>query len=573
MRTASKPSGATTGRTWLLLPGLMIAVAAAYYPAWRGGLVWDDAAHLTRPALQSLPGLWRIWTELGATQQYYPLTHSAFWLQHHLWGDDVLGYHLVNIGLHATVAFLIALILRRLAVPGAFLAAAIFALHPVQVESVAWISELKNTLSTTLYLAAAFVYLRFDERRDLRDYIVALTLFMLALLTKTVSATLPAALLVVFWWRRGTLRLRGDVAPLIPFFLLGIAAGLFTAWVERNLIGAQGAEFELSFIERALIAGRAVWFYLGKLIWPLDLSFIYPRWTISDDVSWQYLFPIGIVVLITVFWLLRRRSRAPLAVLLLFCGGLFPALGFVNVFPFRYSFVADHFQYLASIPVIALLSAAIVIAARRLNVNQTAALVMITLLLATPLAALTWRQSHDYASAERLYRATIARNPGAWIAHNNLGKLLADDGRVAEARAHFRQALRLNSAIPEHHMNLGRLLIAEGSLSEGIMHLKNALRLDPQHPDAHSNLGVGLLRQGRVEESMTHFEAALRSVPGHPEARINVAAAHQALGVAHAQAGRIEAALPHFQAAAHHNPSDAAIRHNLNMAMRYLNRD
>ena len=269
---------------WVLLLALLLVTLAAYYPAWHGGLLWDDDAHITRVDLRSLHGLSRIWFDIGATQRYYPVTHSAFWVLHRLFGDATLGYHLLNISLHATAAFLFAVILRRLAVPGAVLAAFIFALHPVHVESVAWITELKNTLSGVLYLSAALAYLRFDMDRRRQWYALALGLFALALLSKTVTATLPAALLVVFWWQRGQLRLREDVLPLLPFFAFGIIGGAVTSWVERTHIGAAGAAFDLSLIERALIAGRAIWFYLAKLVWPANLVFVYPRWNIDSSV-------------------------------------------------------------------------------------------------------------------------------------------------------------------------------------------------------------------------------------------------------------------------------------------------
>ena len=375
-RPGNKPgqrdeSSSTTGvqqrrEMWLLLPVLLLAVMAAYYPAWHGGMLWDDDGHITRSDLRSAAGLGRIWFDLKATQQYYPVVHSVFWLQHRLWGDDMLGYHLVNIILHGLSAFLIAVILQRLSVPGAWLAAVIFALHPVHVESVAWVTELKNTLSGVLYLSAMLVYLRFDQARKRHLYAGALALFVLALLSKTVTATLPAALLVIFWWRRGRLEWRRDVRPLVPFFVIGAAGGLLTAYVERTLIGAQGAEFQFTIVERCLIAGRAIWFYLGKLFLPINLMFIYPRWQVSQAVWWQYLYPAGVLVLLAALWRMRKRSRAPLAAMLLFCGTLFPVLGFFNVFPFRFSFVADHFQYLASMAVIALFSAIVAGLAERL---------------------------------------------------------------------------------------------------------------------------------------------------------------------------------------------------------------
>ncbi len=316
---------------WLL--GFLLAALTimAYQPAWHAGLIWDDDKHITQPELRSLHGLARIWTQLGATQQYYPLVHSVFWAEHKLWGDAATGYHWLNILLHAFSAVLLARILSQLKIPGAWLAAALFAVHPVEVESVAWISELKNTLSGVFYLGAALAYLRFDRSRSGRDYAMALGLFLLGLMSKTVIASLPAALLVVFWWQRGKVPWKRDALPLIPFFIAGIGAGLLTAWVERRFIGAEGSEFNFSIIERILIAGRDVWFYLGKLFWPVDLAFIYPRWNVSQAVWWQYLYPAaGLVLLGVLVW---RRWRGPLAALLFFVGTLFPALGFFRRSP------------------------------------------------------------------------------------------------------------------------------------------------------------------------------------------------------------------------------------------------
>src|ERR1017187_4692714 len=275
-RPPAPPPAPAQARAWrgvLLLLALLTVTAAAYHPAWHGSALWDDEGHITRADLQPASGLGRIWFEVGATQQYYPVAHTAFWILHRAFGDDTLGYHLVNIGLHALSAFFLALILRRLAVPGAILAAFIFALHPVQVESVAWISELKNALSGAFYLAATMAYLRFDESRRVAPYAIAFGLFVLALFSKTVTATFPLGMLIVLWWLRGELHWKHDVRPLAPFVLVGAAAGVSTAWVERTEIGALGAGFDLTIIDRGLIAGRAVWFYLGKLLWPANLVF------------------------------------------------------------------------------------------------------------------------------------------------------------------------------------------------------------------------------------------------------------------------------------------------------------
>ena len=188
---------------WILTAIIVPLTLFAYQPAWNGGFIWDDDGHITKQTLRSLAGLLRIWIEPGATQQYYPVVHSAFWLQFQAWNVQPLGYHLVNIFLHAISACLFAAILRRLAIPGWWLAATLFAIHPVQVESVAWITELKNTMSGVFYFAAALMYVRFDERRTRGLYFGALALFVLALLSKSVTATLPAGLLIVIWWKRG----------------------------------------------------------------------------------------------------------------------------------------------------------------------------------------------------------------------------------------------------------------------------------------------------------------------------------------------------------------------------------
>ena len=514
----------------LLLLLLVAATLVAYYPAWHGGVLWDDDRHITRTDLRSTEGLWRIWFDPGATQQYYPLTHSAFWVEHKLWGDDTLGYHLINIIMHALAAFLVAVILRRLAVPGAILAALIFALHPVQVESVAWISELKNTLSGVCYLGAALAYLHFDVGRLKRHYVLAMALFVLALLSKTVTATLPAGLLVTFWWQRGKLNWRRDARPLLPWFALGGAAGLMTAWIERTMVGAQGSEYQFTIIERCLIAGRVVWFYLGKLFWPADLIFIYPRWQVSQNVWWQFIYPVALVALLGALWFLRRRSRAPLAALLFFCGSLFPVMGFFNVYPFRYSFVADHFQYLASIGIIALVATGLMSLPARLHVNPRTATVCMTLLLGGALAVPTWSQSRQYVDGITLYRGILSRNPASWMAHNNLGNEWQKLGRLDDAAAEYNETLRLKPDFADAYNNLGDALQKQGQIAEAQTSYQTALRLDPSLAGAHYNLGNTLQDLGRLEEAVAQFKAAVVEEPDLAEAHCNLGVALDALG-------------------------------------------
>jgi len=546
----------TGKKDWLFAAALVAAVFLAYQPAWHGGLLWDDQAHVTRPELQSWHGLARIWCDLKATQQYYPLLHSGFWLEHKLWGDATLGYHLVNLLLHVVAALMTAVILRRLEVPGAYLAAAIFALHPVHVESVAWITELKNALSAVFYLSVALVYLRFDRNRTTLLYLSALGLFALGLLSKTVTATLPAALLVVFWWQRGRLSWRHDVLPLLPFFALGAGAGVFTALVERRLIGAEGADFDFTIVERCLIAGRAIWFYLGKLFWPADLVFIYPRWHVSQAVWWQYLFPLAALLLVAGLWTVRRRWRGPLAALLFFAGTLFPVLGFCNVYPFIYSFVADHFQYLASLGIIALASAgaATLLDRWRLWGRWPAYCLCGALLMV--LTALTFRQSRMYTDVETLYQTTIAQDPACWMAHNNLGVVLAHNEQTEEAMAHYREALKIKPDYVEASVNLGVALAAQGRTDEAISQYQEALNIKHDDASAHCNLGVALASQGRTDEAVAQYQEALDIKHDYVDAHCN-------LGVALANQGRIKEAIAHYRAALNIKPDDSPTLNNL----------
>lgn len=537
------------------MAALFALVFLAYQPVFRAGFIWDDDAHLTAPGLRSLTGLGRIWTEPDVTQQYYPLLHSLFWIEHHLWGDSALSYHLANLALHALAACLFAFLLRRLlsadvAAPAAgherrrfagveWLAAALFALHPVHVESVAWISEQKNTLSAVFYLGAALAWLRFDVGRSRRFYWLASALFLLGLLTKTVVATLPAALLVLCWWRRGRLDWRADVLPLIPWFLLGAGAGLFTAWVENHLIGATGAAYELTWLQRSLLAGRAICFYLGKLLYPADLTFIYPRWTIDPTTAAVWLPLLGVLGLTLWLWRLRTRTRAPLVAWLLFIGTLFPVLGFLNVYPFLYSFVADHFQYLASLGLIALAAAGL--ARLRAAAPRTGLLLAAILLLG--LGTLTWRQSRIYGSAELLYRTTVERNPDCWMAWNNLGHLLMSDRtRLAEAIASFGHALRLRPDYPEAHGNLGLALSSAGRPADAVPHLQESLRLKPDSYQMHNNLGIALATSGRPAEALASFRHAAALNPFLPNIREN-------WGKALLLLGRPDEAATHFSAA------------------------
>jgi tetratricopeptide (TPR) repeat protein len=592
-------------RTLLAAAVIVVATTIAYVPAMRGGFIWDDDRYVTKnDFLDTAAGLRNIWLEIGreGTVQYYPMVFTTFWIEHRLWGDSPHGYHAINVLLHATGAILLWRVLRRVRVPGAWIAAMVFALHPVHVESVAWITERKNVLSGALYLGAALAYLRFrppEEPAEIdsgrwRYWALALGLFVLALLSKTVTASLPAALLLVIWWRRGRIG-AADVVPLVPMLILGLAFGMITAHLEKENVRAEGADWTLTFVQRLLIATRAPWFYLGKLLLPVGLVFIYPRWTIdaSDVLAWA--FPALTIGLVAALWLLRSRiGRGPLVAALFFGGTLFPALGFVNTYPMRYSFVADHFQYLASIGPIAMIVAAGAIALAR--APRAGRAVAAAALLA--LAALTWQRGAAYRDLETLWRDTITRNESCWMAHSNLGLLLYDrngPGDASEAEEHLRTALALKEDFFEAHFSLAALLQSQRRYADAMRHYRRAreikstkevegriadvgrlveLSADPAHAEIAA--AAALAEEGRMDDAITRLEAIVAGRPDFAPARIalgnllrradrpadaraqleaalqldeTLAAAHVALGQLHFAASELEPALARFDRA------------------------
>jgi tetratricopeptide (TPR) repeat protein len=538
----------------------------AYWPALRGARIWDDEFELLPPSLQSLHGLWRIWFEPGAASQYYPLYHSAFWVEHQFWGDSVLGYHLANLTEHALAAFLVVMIVRRLALPGAWLAGLLFALHPVCVESVAWMTEQKNTLSAVFYMASALTYLHFDRSRRKSQYFLASGLFVLALLSKSVTATLPGALLVVFWWQRGRINWRRDVLPLLPWFVAGGSFGQFTGWAERTLGGASGKSYDLTLVQHILLAGRIPFFYASKILWPTNLTFSYPLWQIDPAVWWQYLYPLALFALLAAFvaqaWRSNSRAqRAPLAALLFFVGSLFPLLGFFHVYYFRFSFVADHFQYLASlgilVPVACILTLTI-----PLVLPWKRAILAVGIMLLTVLGILTWRQSSIYKDPETIYRVTLARNPESFMAHCNLGWLLAQrPGGLPEAIAEYQAALRIKPNFAIAHNDLGIAWAqTPGRLPDAITEFQAALQIQPNYANAHMNLGNAWAQTGKLPEAIAEYQAALRIAP-------NDAKAHANMGIVLVQAGRLPEAIAEYQAALRIKPNSPAIHNYLGVAL------
>ena len=566
-------------RRQLALAAVLVAITiATYIPAMGNGFIWDDDQYVTNNALLRTPnGLRRIWLEPRSTPQYYPLVFTTFRIEYDLWGKSAAGYHVVNILLHAASAVLLWRILVFLGIPGGWLAALIFAVHPVNVESVAWVTERKNILSGFFYLAALSAALRFylaEFSAGPRRWIIyggALLLFVCALLSKTVTCTLPAAIGLILWWKHGRIS-RREALTLAPFLVIGAAMALTTAWLEKTHVGATGSEWNFSFVQRILIAGRVPWFYLSKLVWPDPLIFFYPRWTVDSAVAWQYLFPIATLSALAVLWFLRKRTgRGPLAAALFFVVTLAPALGFVNFFPMRFSFVADHFQYLATIGPIVLAVAAIA-RWRAPYVRWAAAVCACVVVVA--FIAIAWRQCYAYEDAETLMRDTVRKNDEAWMAWNNLavlvvGRATAEKdpaeasrlfqeavgccdkaiaagpekgesyatrgeayrrlGRRDLAMRDFNQALACRVENPETWRLRGQLFVEENRMDDALSDYDHALRLRPNFALALFCRANAFGKLGRYADAVQDYTAAIAAKDDFPDAYVNRAAVHYLL--------------------------------------------
>ena len=541
-------------RDYLLL-ALLLAVTTilAYQPAWHGGFIWDDDAYITNNELLTAPdGLRRIWFSLDSPSQYFPLVYTMFRFERAWWGLSPTGYHFVNILLHIANALILWSLLARLRVPGAWLASAIFALHPVQVESVAWITERKNVLMGLFFLLTIRAWVEFVDKQTKHRwffYVLALLLYALALFSKTTACTLPAALFLILWLQGRRINQR-QLVQLVPFVVLALGMGLLTVWWERYHQGTHGPLFAISPPERLLIASRAIWFYLGKLFWPSNLTFIYPGWIVSPTHLLEYAWLAALGGLCAAICFARRYVGRSLEVAaLFFVATLSPVLGFIMLYTFRYTFVADHYQYLASIGPIALASAGITTLAASFKESRHFIFGAAVCIVAA-LAVFTWRQSGMYADIEALWRTTIARNPGCWMAHNNLGIVLSQKGEIDEAIAHYRKTLEMSPDFAEADYNLGNALLQKGEIDAAIVHCQRAVRIQPNDPEAQVALGNALFKKGLIDESIVHYQKALAIRPYYVTAHYNLSSAFL-------KKGEIDKAIFHCQAVLSTQPEHA----------------
>ena len=569
------------------MAAIILAVALPYLPALRGGFVWDDEPLITaNPLLRTPSGLAEIWSG-SRIADYFPVTNTVFWIEHYLFGFNATGYHALNILLQAANALLLWRVLRRLQIPGAFLAGLIFAIHPIHAESVAWISELKNVLSMFFFLISALFFFEIEDQRTVRSgvaYCASLVAFLLALLSKTQVVFLPVALLLCAWWRnlpvdskhQGKSKgFQRDIVRTVPFFLLAIVFGLITIWFQNRGIGEE--EIILGpFTRRLANAGMAIWWYAKQVFAPVRLMAVYPQWRFDSPALAEWLPSIAIISSLLLLW--WRHSRGLLFAFAYFIIALLPVIGFVRMlYPRSGALVADHLQYFADISLIALFSAGVArlwSTGRREIRIATATIILVLIGL---MGSYTWARAGVYRDEQTLWHDNFSKNPNTWQGHNRVGQLLFNQEKFAEALPHFERAVQLKPELADNYNLLGLVYCRLQRFEEGIAQYRKGLQLKEERPSTAQSVSTATMRvnlanaltltgntfsdlaraasdQGdtaaaeadtkeantRFAEAIEQYEKALAIEPEHP-------AIHRNLGILLARLGRNEEAIPHLR--------------------------
>jgi len=648
--------------------GLIVLITGwVFWPAIHGGWVWDDFAEIVRnPVLRDPAGIRKIWLAPTAAD-YFPLKTAAQWVEWHLWADQVVNYHLVNLGLHLLSALLLWAVLQKILANGstahpernrrvdgegpfdaaqgrqgdpcgfaAWVGGLLFAIHPLTVESVAWISEFKNTLSLPFLLLAMIAWIAYDSKAEppefwpqkgaksakntnaddsarpigamerqsqprtslrlfaanqIGSYLLSLTLFVLAMLTKTSVVMFPGVILLYCWWKHGRIG-RRDLLASAPFFAVSLILGLVTVVFQQQR-AIEGVDLATGGLwSRCAGAGLAVVFYFWKCVIPTGLMPHYPLWHLNPPTALDF-WPWAVMAVVFLVFLrwggasLRRpfgseeqetrtidpmasqgRAAPPQAVkaaifgLGFFLLNLLPVIGFIPMAYLRISWVADHFAYVPLIGLVGLAAAAI--SKFEFRSSKFGSFVIAALLAA--LAITSHRYARIFSGDEAFWTYALERNPDSWTAHNDLGLDLAQRGRLTEAIAQYGAAIRIRPEDAAAHMNLGNVLVRSDRIPEAVAAYEEALRLEPRNAGARTDLGNALAQSGQYSAAIDQYEQVMRLKPDFADARYGLAYARYKLGNALGNAGRFPAAIAQYTEAIRLRPDYAEARANLGLA-------
>ncbi|MFA4854060.1 MAG: tetratricopeptide repeat protein [Candidatus Omnitrophota bacterium] len=541
-----------------------------YIPSLRNGFIWDDETNLyENPCIQKAEGLKLIWFT-NETYQYYPVVFTTFWLEHKLWGLNPFGYHTINLILHLFNALLLFWIALKLYPRLAFVLALLFAVHPIQVETVAWITERKNLLSLFFFLLTILAYLRFDRTRRIRDYLLTVIMFVFALFSKPIAVCFIFFPFLYKWWQDGKITWR-EIRLSAVFVITGLLNAGYTLYLEYYNVGAQGRAFDLTFLERFILAGRILIFYIYKLLFPFNFMFFYPRWIVNARVWWQWLFPFSVMLVLGVFVYYRKKiGRGTLALFIFYIISIFPVLGFINVYGMNFSWVADHFSYL-SVPVLLLLfCACICCLLDRLRASFPRLCSLPYRILSTGLFIFAINYmcfksaelARNYKDSTTLWSNLIRENPKAWVAYANLAAIYINIGKTEEALVLYKKAMALNpnfeSAIVLYN-NLGNLSIKTGKNKEALALYKKAIAINPDSKSnvlSYYNLGNAYYAIERKADAIKAYEKAIQLSPKYLGAFNNLASVY-------VDVGKIDKAIELWNEAIQINPAFAIAQFNL----------
>ena len=534
---------------------LLGAVLVVYLPALRGGFIWDDAILLTdNEMVKSAGGLWDIWFCPPTGEGYFPLTWSAFWVQWRLWGTHPEGYRLVNLLLHAASALLLWRLLNRLKVPGGWLAGMLFALHPVCVMSVAWVSELKNTLALFLALLCLLPFATcLETGRKLcfrAPMALCSLLFLLSLLAKPLAIGLPVLLLFVVWRQDGRATIANSL-PLAPLFAAALAIGMVTPYFQHGG-SANITWFEPAWLERILLAAKAYWFYWGQTLYPAHLTLCYAPWRLPPGELLSWLPLTALLLLVSAAWLLRRRLGT-LPLLFLAAHGLLlaPTLGLLSMTWHRYAWVSDHFNY-GGVAVVAVAGGMLAARVRDRCQHATRLRLVVPAVgggLLLLLAFTTALRADLFADPIVLWRQNTVACPESWGGWEHLSCALLDARRPQEAEVAARASLQLLAENPAAQYELAYALHLQGRLAEAIAEYRKTLRLQPNAAKPYWNFGLALNLVGKPEEALGMLRRSLELTPGNTAVRADYARML-------ANAGRRAEALAAFRQAARDGSTD-----------------
>jgi Tfp pilus assembly protein PilF len=552
---------APDGRSWRRVSLIVLLVAAALtanLPALPGAFVWDDEVAIAKNPLvtgaASLPYIW-----FSADQpDYWPVSYSTLWLEWRIWGAFPPAYRLVNMLCHALNVVLLYWLLSRLDVAAAWLAALIFAIHPVTIEAIDWIIQCKTLLATGFSLATVLLVLDAHQHGRRASYWAGLATFVLAMLSKTSAVSTPVVLLALFWWRNRSLA-RRDVLFTLPWFAIALALGAAGVWFQKFHAIAGEVVRDDGFLSRLLIAARAVWFYLSKALFPVRLSFVYPRWQLDVTAVSSYLPLIALLALFAFLVFYRHRWPAPLAAAGSYVALLFPALGFSNIYFMKYSLVADHWQYQALPAVIALLVGGIAWLLAAAPAFEKPAIGLAAVCCGTLFIASFSRAAiFGGGDNERLWRDTLAKNRSSHLAYSKLATLLAARGDWTQASGNFEKAVELDPADIQSRLDLGRTSYLSGKPAVAEVQFREVLRRQPKSVAALSNLALTLSAQGRTADAEATYRQALAIEPRNPGLL-------SALGALLCQLGRTDEGTALLEQAVALEPRSVSARYNLGL--------